>query len=70
MSDLCYSLATATAISRVTESTHWMSDCFVGGILGHYGTKLVEKLNYGSGGIVLLPQVDEHQYGLLLSVKF
>jgi hypothetical protein len=47
-----------------------MSDCFVGAILGHYGTKLVEKLNYGSGGIVLLPQVDEHQYGLLLSVKF
>ena len=70
VSYFCYSLATATAISRVTESTHWMSDCFVGGILGHYGTKLVEKLNYGSGGIVLLPQVDEHQYGLLLSVKF
>jgi membrane-associated phospholipid phosphatase len=70
VSYLCYSLATATAISRVTESTHWMSDCFVGAIIGHYGTKLVEKLNYGSGGIALLPQAGEHQYGLLLSVKF
>lgn len=52
------------------ESTHWLSDCFVGALIGHYGTKLVEKLNYGSGSITLLPQADEHQYGLLLSVKF
>jgi membrane-associated phospholipid phosphatase len=70
VSYFCYSLATATAVSRVTESTHWMSDCFVGAIIGYYGTKLVEKLNYSSGGITLLPQADEHQYGLLLSVKF
>ena len=66
----CYSLATVVAVSRVIESTHWMSDCFVGAIIGHYGTKLVEKLNYGSSGITLMPQADEHQYGLLLSVKF
>jgi membrane-associated phospholipid phosphatase len=66
----CYSLATITAISRVTESTHWISDCFVGAIIGYYGTKLVEKLNYGSDGIALLPQADGHQYGLLLSVNF
>jgi hypothetical protein len=66
----CYSLATVVAVSRVTESTHWLSDCFIGAIIGHYGTKLVEKLNYGSSSITLLPQADEHQYGLLLSVKF
>jgi len=66
----CYSLASLTAISRITESTHWMSDCFVGAIIGYYGTKVVEKWNYGSGNITLLPQADEHQYGLLLSVKF
>ena len=70
VSYLCYSLATATAVSRVTESTHWMSDCFVGAIIGYYGTRLVEKINYGSSGIILLPQADEHQYGLLLCVKF
>ena len=66
----CYSLASLTAISRITESTHWISDCFVGAIIGFYGTKLVEKWNYGSGDITLLPKADEHQYGLLLSVKF
>ena len=70
VSYLCYSLATVTAVSRVTESTHWMSDCFVGAIIGHYGTRLIEKLNYGSSSITLLPQASEHQCGLLLSVKF
>lgn len=70
VSYLCYSLATVTAVSRVTESTHWLSDCFIGAIIGHYGTRVVEKLNYGSTNITLLPQADEHQYGLLLSVRF
>ena len=65
-----YSVASLVAVSRVMERTHWLSDCFVGAIIGHYGTRLVEKLNYGSGSFTLLPQADEHQYGLLLSVKF
>jgi len=65
----CYSLASLTAISRITESTHWISDCFIGAIIGYYGTKIVEKWNYGSSSITLLPQADKHQYGLLLSVK-
>jgi membrane-associated phospholipid phosphatase len=65
----CYSLAVLTAISRITESTHWMSDCFVGAIIGYYGTKLVEKWNYGSGSLTLLPQVNERYYGILLSIK-
>jgi membrane-associated phospholipid phosphatase len=65
----CYSLASLTAISRITESTHWISDCFVGAIIGYFGTRLVEKWNYGSGDIKLLPKADEHQYGLLLSIK-
>ena len=70
VSYLCYTLATGTAVSRVTESTHWMSDCFVGAILGYYGTKIVEKINYGSSDVSILPQADGRQYGFLLSVKF
>jgi len=66
----CYSLATLTSISRITESTHWISDCFIGAIIGYYGTKLVEKWNYGSGNFTLIPQANEHMYGLLLKVKF
>jgi membrane-associated phospholipid phosphatase len=64
-----YSVASAVAISRVMESTHWLSDCFIGALIGHFGTRLVEKINYGSSSITLLPQADEHCYGLLLSVK-
>ena len=66
----CYSLASLVGVSRVMESTHWLSDCFVGAIIGHYGTRLVEKLNYGSTNITLLPEVDEYHYGFVLSVKF
>jgi hypothetical protein len=65
-----YSVASLVGISRVMERTHWLSDCFVGAIIGHYGTRLVEKLNYGSTNITLLPQADQHQYGLLLSVRW
>ena len=64
-----YSLASMVAVSRVMERTHWLSDCFVGALIGHFGTRLVEKINYGSSGVTLLPQADEHQYGLLLSIK-
>jgi len=59
-----------TGISRVTESTHWLSDVFVGAIIGHYGTKLVEYWNYGSKEFAVQPIADDHQYGLLLTVKF
>jgi membrane-associated phospholipid phosphatase len=64
-----YSLATLCAISRITESTHWLSDCFIGAIIGHYGTRLVERLNYGSTDITITPWANENQYGLLLSMK-
>jgi membrane-associated phospholipid phosphatase len=66
----CYSLASLTAVSRITESTHWLSDCFVGALIGYYGTKLVEHWNEGPESITLLPHVDEYQYGLHLCVKF
>jgi len=64
-----YSLATITAISRVTESTHWISDCFVGAIIGYYGTKLVEKWNYGSSDIAVLPFATTEKYGLIFTVQ-
>jgi membrane-associated phospholipid phosphatase len=64
----CYSAAGIVAITRVMERAHWMSDCFVGAFIGYYGTKLVERLNYGSGDITLAPRADERQYGLTFAV--
>jgi len=65
-----YSLASLVAVSRVIERTHWISDCFIGALIGHYETRLVEKLNYGSTNISLTPMADDRQYGILLCVKF
>lgn len=66
----CYSLASLTAISRVMESTHWLSDCFIGGIIGYYSTKLIERWNSGSETVSLQPQIDQYHYGVLLCIKF
>ncbi|MCX6554846.1 MAG: phosphatase PAP2 family protein [Candidatus Aminicenantes bacterium] len=38
---LAYTLATGVALSRVTEGRHWLSDCLVGGVLGHLIGRLV-----------------------------
>jgi hypothetical protein len=64
-----YSFATVVMISRITESTHWASDCFVGALIGHFGTKIVEHFNYGSKGYCLVPMIDNHSYGVQLTVN-
>jgi membrane-associated phospholipid phosphatase len=64
-----YSLASLVAISRITESTHWASDCFVGALIGHFGTKIVEHFNYGSNGYCLVPAIDNHSYGVHLTIN-
>lgn len=38
---LAYTLAAAASVSRVTEDRHWMSDVFVGAVLGHFVARLV-----------------------------
>jgi hypothetical protein len=53
----------------VMERDHWISDCFVGSFIGYYGTKLVERLNYGTAGVTLIPHANERQYGLMLCVR-
>jgi membrane-associated phospholipid phosphatase len=38
---LAYTLATGVALSRLTENKHWLSDCLVGGVLGHFIGRMV-----------------------------
>ena len=40
---VCYSLATLSGISRVTEDQHWLSDVFVGAVLGYAIGKFVVR---------------------------
>jgi hypothetical protein len=65
-----YTTATLIAISRVMESAHWLSDCFAGALLGHYGTKLVEKVNYGSASFSLQPDIRASGYGISFAAQF
>jgi membrane-associated phospholipid phosphatase len=40
---VCYSLATAVGLSRLTEDAHWFSDVFVGAVLGYAIGKMVVR---------------------------
>jgi len=66
----CYSLAGIVAISRVMERTHWLSDCLAGALLGHYGTKLVERWNGSSSSMSVVPRLDERGGGISLTMNF
>jgi membrane-associated phospholipid phosphatase len=40
---VCYSLATLVGLSRITESRHWLSDVFMGAVLGYTIGKYVTR---------------------------
>lgn len=63
-----YSLASVVAISRVMERTHWVSDCFVGGLIGFLATRSVEKMNSFPSNLTFGPTDFRHAYGVKLTV--
>ncbi len=42
---ISYTLATLTGLSRITEKAHWLSDVFLGAVLGHTIAKFIIKRN-------------------------
>ncbi|MEK6566931.1 MAG: phosphatase PAP2 family protein [Bacteroidota bacterium] len=70
VSYLSYSLATGVAVTRISESTHWASDCFLGAIIGYGCTKLVERWNDDSEQLSLKPFTDQVGYGVQLQLRF
>jgi membrane-associated phospholipid phosphatase len=65
-----YTIASSVAISRVMERDHWLSDCFVGGLIGYFSTKAVMHFNHSSKPVALLPIYDGQNVGLALNVGF
>jgi membrane-associated phospholipid phosphatase len=63
-----YTIASGVAISRVTEQTHWLSDCFVGGLIGYVSTQLVLHYNHSTKPVALLPSYDGQHMRLALTV--
>jgi membrane-associated phospholipid phosphatase len=67
---LCYSLATACGLSRITEDTHWLSDVFLGAVLGYAIGKYVVKTRNRLGKLTIYPVANTHQVGLSLNYVF
>jgi len=67
-----YSLATLCGLSRITEDTHWLSDVFLGAVLGYaIGKFVVKKRNrLGKGKLNIHPVANSHQISIGLSYVF
>ncbi len=63
-----YTVASTVAVSRVMEQTHWLSDCFVGGLIGYFSTQFVLHFNHSERPVALLPVYDGEHMGLALNV--
>jgi membrane-associated phospholipid phosphatase len=64
---VCYGLATAVGLSRVTEDAHWMSDVFVGAVLGYVVGKMVVRNR--NRRLQVMPSVSAEGLGLSLSYE-
>jgi membrane-associated phospholipid phosphatase len=69
---LSYSLAAMCGLSRVSEDTHWLSDCFLGAVLGYaIGKYIVKKRNrLGRSKLNVLPTVQSQQIGVSINYVF
>lgn len=69
---LSYSLAALCGMSRVTEDTHWLSDVFLGAVLGYaIGKYVVKKRNrLGKGKLNIYPTANSHQISLGVQYTF
>ncbi len=64
---ISYGLATLSGLSRVTEDKHWLSDVFVGAVLGFAIGKFVYKKR--SNKFMMIPLTGNGKIGLSLGVK-
>ena len=64
---LCYAAATACGLSRLTEDAHWMSDVFVGAVIGYAVGRLVVR-NQKKRNLQILPMVGKSGAGLSVTL--
>lgn len=65
----CYTLATLAGLSRVTEDTHWLSDVFVGAVLGFAIARFVVKKRRKSK-LNITPIAGRGSFGVSLTLSF
>ncbi len=66
---LSYTLATLAGLSRVTEQAHWLSDVFLGAVLGHTIAKFIIKRDRNRH-LMVNPYVSPHGIKLELTYSF
>ena len=64
---LSYGLATLSGLSRITEDTHWLSDVFVGAVLGFAIGKFIYKKR--SGKFMIMPLIENGKTGINVGFK-
>jgi len=68
---LSYSVATLCGLSRVTEDTHWLSDVFLGAVLGYaIGKFVVKRRNRLGHQLKIYPIATTHQLGIGVNYEF
>lgn len=70
---LSYSLATLCGLSRITEDTHWLSDVFLGAVLGYaIGKYVVKKRNrlFKKGSLTVMPIATTRKFSLGITYMF
>jgi membrane-associated phospholipid phosphatase len=71
--DLCaYGVASAVAVSRISEEKHWISDVFIGSAIGYFVGKKICALHRGRDGdrVKLGFHLSPHSQGLTLTYTF
>jgi membrane-associated phospholipid phosphatase len=65
----CYTVATLAGLSRVSEDTHWLSDVFVGAVLGFAIARFVVKKRRRSK-LKITPIAGRGSFGVSLTLAF
>lgn len=66
---ISYSLATLCGLSRVTEDTHWLSDVFLGAVLGYaIGKYVVKRRSKFANNLNIMPIANSK--GISLGIRY
>ncbi len=67
---LAYGVASLTALSRINDNKHWLSDIIVGSALGYYTARTILKKYQGTETITIFPSVSQRSRGVALRYSF
>ncbi len=67
---LCYSTATLCGLSRITEDTHWLSDVFLGAVLGYAIGKFIVKRRNRMSKFNIVPVATSRRFSLGIQYVF